>query len=140
MEESNVPFTLSFLDHVAIRVKDMEVSASWYEKVLGLKRHQLPAWGDFPIFLLSGKTGIALFPANADHPELDLSSMNVKIDHFAFQLNREDFQKAKSHYDALGLFYLMRDHTYFHSMYTNDPDGHQVELTTLVVPEEKVYT
>ena len=140
MEESNVPFTLSFLDHVAIRVKDMEVSASWYEKVLGLKRHQLPAWGDFPIFLLSGKTGIALFPANADHPELDLSSMNVKIDHFAFQLNREDFQKAKSHYDALGLTYLMRDHTYFHSMYTNDPDGHQVELTTLVVPEEEVYT
>ena len=139
MDESTVPFSLSFLDHVAIRVKDMEVSTRWYEKVLGLKRYQLPAWGAFPIFLLSGKTGIALFPANQDHPEMDTSSMNVKIDHYAFQVSREDFQQAVAHYDSLGLTYLMRDHTYFHSIYTNDPDGHQVELTTLVVPEKEVY-
>jgi catechol 2,3-dioxygenase-like lactoylglutathione lyase family enzyme len=44
---------IEFLDHVAIRVADIEASAKWYEKVLGLKRYQLPEWGDFPIFLLS---------------------------------------------------------------------------------------
>ena len=48
-------FEIAFLDHVAIRVKDMEVSAGWYESVLGLNRYQLPEWGAFPIFLLSGK-------------------------------------------------------------------------------------
>lgn len=33
---------LQFLDHVALRVQDLEVSAIWYEKVLGLKRKQVP--------------------------------------------------------------------------------------------------
>lgn len=27
---------LDFLDHIAIRVKDMQISAEWYQKVLGL--------------------------------------------------------------------------------------------------------
>jgi predicted metalloenzyme YecM len=29
-----IDFKIDFLDHVAIRVKDMEVSARWYEEVL----------------------------------------------------------------------------------------------------------
>ena len=62
---------LAFLDHVAIRVRDLEVSANWYQNVLGLKRYQLPEWGDFPIFMMSGKSGIALFPANLNDSELD---------------------------------------------------------------------
>ncbi len=32
-----------------------------------------------------------------------------------------------------------QDHHYFHSLYTADPDGHTVELTTLVVAEEDFY-
>jgi catechol 2,3-dioxygenase-like lactoylglutathione lyase family enzyme len=31
-------FKVGFLDHVAIRVRDIEHSARWYENVLGLKR------------------------------------------------------------------------------------------------------
>lgn len=31
--------TLNCLDHVALRVKDLATSASWYEKVLDLERH-----------------------------------------------------------------------------------------------------
>lgn len=33
-------FKIEQLDHVAIRVADMEISAQWYEKVPGLKRYQ----------------------------------------------------------------------------------------------------
>ncbi|MEZ4794777.1 MAG: VOC family protein [Flavobacteriaceae bacterium] len=51
------PFHIDFLDHVALRVRDLEVSVAWYEKVLGLKKYQLPEWGPFPIFMLSGKSG-----------------------------------------------------------------------------------
>ena len=96
-------FEINFLDHVAIRVADLEVSAAWYEKVLGLKRYQLPEWGSFPIFMLSGKTGIALFPANSNDAKMDPSSKNVKIDHFAFNVTRENFEKAKKRYIELNL-------------------------------------
>ncbi|MEL7426022.1 MAG: VOC family protein [Bacteroidota bacterium] len=133
------PFHIDFLDHVAIRVKDLEVSAQWYERTLGLVRYSPKAWQPFPIFLMVGKTGIALFPANAAHPALDHTSKNVKIDHFAFQLSQEDFAKARAHYEQLGLTYNFQDHHYFHSIYTRDPDGHTVELTTLVVPETDFY-
>ena len=134
-----IPFQLSFLDHVAIRVKDIEKSAEWYEKILGLKRYQLNEWGDFPIFMLAGKTGIALFPANLEDAHLEAKSKNVKIDHFAFNVTNSAFENARKHYDNLGIVYHFQDHFYFHSIYTNDPDGHTVELTTLVVDEHEFY-
>lgn len=132
-------FEIEFLDHVAIRVADMELSAAWYEKVLGLKRYQLPEWGDVPIFLLSGKTGIALFPANSNDDKLNPNSKNVKIDHFAFNVTMDNFDKAKKRYSELGLDYSIQDHFYFDSIYTKDPDGHTVELTTLKVREGDFY-
>ncbi len=61
MDNFDSTFSLNFLDHVAIRVKDIELSVKWYQTVLNLKKYQLAEWGDFPIFMLSGKTGVALF-------------------------------------------------------------------------------
>lgn len=130
---------IEFLDHVAIRVMDMEASARWYENVLGLNRYQLPEWGDFPIFLLSGKSGIALFPANTNKTQLDTASKDVKIDHFAFNVTRENFEKAKKRYTELNLGFDIQDHHYFDSIYTKDPDGHVVELTTIKVKDEDFY-
>ena len=138
-QKKEIGFKIDFLDHVAIRVRDMEVSATWYEKVLGLKRYQLPAWGDYPIFMLAGTSGIALFPANTEDPEVDQTSRNVKIDHFAFNVGREAFELAQLHYESLGLEFQFQDHHYFHSIYTKDPDGHTVELTTLLVDSEEFY-
>lgn len=130
---------IDFLDHVAIRVADMEVSAKWYEDVLGLKRYQLPEWGEFPIFLLSGKSGIALFPANTSDPQLPQDSKNVKIEHFAFNVSKDNFEKAKKRYTELNLEFKIQDHHYFDSIYTKDPDGHTVELTTIKVDEKEFY-
>jgi catechol 2,3-dioxygenase-like lactoylglutathione lyase family enzyme len=135
----NSEIAIEFLDHVAIRVQDLNVSVEWYQKVLGLKKYQLPEWGDFPIFLLSGKSGIALFPAKLTDKQLELTSKNVKIDHFAFNVTNENFEKAKEKYVDLNLEFTIQDHYYFHSIYTKDPDGHTVELTTIVVDENKFY-
>jgi len=33
---------IEFLENEAIRVANIEASAAWYEKVLGLKRYKLP--------------------------------------------------------------------------------------------------
>jgi len=132
-------FEIDFLDHVAIRVKDIEASIKWYEKVLGLKKYQLKEWGDFPVFMLANKSGIALFPANTKDSLLDSQSKNVKIDHFAFNVTTENFEKAKVRYQNLGLEFTIEDHHYFHSIYTQDIDGHTVELTTLVVNAREFY-
>jgi catechol 2,3-dioxygenase-like lactoylglutathione lyase family enzyme len=130
---------LDGLDHVAIRVADLESSAEWYSKVLGLKRYQLPEWGDFPLFLLAGKSGVALFPANLEDPKLPPFSKNRGVDHFAFHLSQENFKKAIQHYDALELDYTIKDHHYFDSVYTQDPDGHTVELTSIKVNPKDFY-
>ena len=139
MSTENNEISINFLDHVAIRVKNLNDSINWYSKVLGLKKYQLPEWGEFPIFMLSGKSGIALFPANLNDTELKLNSKNIKIDHFAFNVTNENFEKAKKRYTDLKLDFNIQDHHYFHSIYTKDPDGHTVELTTLIVDETEFY-
>ena len=131
---------INYLDHVAIRVADMEVSVKWYETVLGLKKYQLPEWGDFPIVMLANTSGIALFPADSADNALDMRSKNVKIDHFAFNVDNVNFEKAKKHYTSLKLDFNIQDHHYFHSIYTKDPDGHTVELTTIVVDGDEFYS
>lgn len=132
-------FEIERLDHVAILARDLEASANWYEKVLGLKRYQLPEWGDFPIFMLAGKAGVALFPADKGLSVSKANTKHIGIDHFAFNLTLPNFEKAKIRYKELGIKYTFEDHHYYHSIYTKDLDGHTVELTTLVVDEESFY-
>jgi len=140
ISDSKANFDINFLDHVAILVKDTEASALWYQKVLGLRIVKAAKWEPFPIFLLAGKTGIALFPANLDDPKFDSNARNVKIDHYAFNVSNENFKKALEHYSELGLDHKVKDHHYFHSVYIKDLDGHTVELTTLVVDESEFYS
>jgi catechol 2,3-dioxygenase-like lactoylglutathione lyase family enzyme len=138
-QKANDDFDIDFLDHVAIRVKDMELSVKWYSEVLGLKKVQLKKWGPCPIFMLSGKTGVALFPATNDANFKAMESKHVKIDHFAFHVTAQNFEKAKRKYTALQMEYLLKDHHYFQSIYTKDPDGHTVELTTISVDPTEFY-
>ena len=110
-------FKIRFLDHVAIMVKDLNVSAQWYHEVFGLEKYQLEKWGEYPIFMMSGKSGIALFPANTNDPKFDPSSNNVKIDHFAFNVSGADFELALLKFEHLGIPYEVKDHHYFKSVY-----------------------
>ena len=123
-------FDLEFLDHVAIRVKDLKESAKWYEKVFGLKPYQFDQWGDFPIFMVKKNFGIALFPANVNDKIIP-ASKNVKIDHFAFRISPEHYEKAIEHFQNIGLSFEEQDHHHFMSIYVKDPDGHMCELTKI---------
>lgn len=133
------PFKVSFLDHVAIRAKDIELAARWYQEVLGLKRLHAPEWGAYPIFMACGKSGVAIFPADPAAPEVINSSKGPGIIHFAFHVSKEDFEKAQVHYKSLAIEFEFQDHHYFQSIYTKDPDGHTVELTAIVVEEDTFY-
>lgn len=77
--------------------------------------------------MMAGETGVALFPTREK-----IASSDKKIDHFAFRVDRVTFDQMILHYNSLGLDFDIQDHHYFHSVYTHDPDGNQVELTCLV--------
>ena len=119
---------LGFLDHVAIRVRDVEASADWYHEVLGLQRFQPEEWQPFPAMMLAGDSGIALFP-DRDPP----TSQDTKdAFHIAFRIDLEDLGRTRAHLEDLGIPVSFEDHHYFHSIYFRDPDGYRLELTAAV--------
>lgn len=124
-------FKINFLDHVAIKVKDINISIAWYERVLHLKRASFAEWNNYPVCMLSGETGVAIFPAKGEVIERELVP-NIRIDHFAFNVNNSDFENAKKYFTGIGEAFQFQDHIYFHSVYLKDPDGHTVELTTQI--------
>ena len=127
-----VPFHIDFLDHVAIRVANMERSQQWYERVLGLNKLTTSEWGPVPVFMVKENFGIAIFPADLELEMPDAYSRHVKIDHLAFRVSNQDFIEAQAYFKSIGEQFEFQDHHYFHSIYLRDPDKHKVELTTLI--------
>src|SRR5258708_38863953 len=95
---------LEGIDHVAIAVRDVERSASWYVEVLGFERLHQGMWNGIPAFIGKGTTAIALFPARDDSQ----SGGRAKIDspiarkrpvanmlHLAFRADRKNFLAAQ---------------------------------------------
>ena len=121
---------INFLDHVAIRVSNVEASAQWYEETLGLKRLDTQEyWGPYPITVVAGESGIALFPEveGGEHKKVTPSM------HIAFNVDKESFRSFQHTFEQKGIEFSFEDHHWFHSIYINDPDGYKVELTTLVM-------
>ncbi|RLD21830.1 MAG: VOC family protein [Bacteroidetes bacterium] len=120
---------LEFLDHVAIRVKDPVASAQWYEKVLGLLRVQPEEWSPFPIMMLAGDSGIALFSDNGS----PVSEDSRASFHFAFRVESGGLEALKKKLGERNVAFTEEDHTYFQSVYFNDPDGFRLEVTMKIL-------
>ena len=121
---------INFLDHVAIRVNNPDTSAHWYEEVLGLQRLDTAEyWGPFPVMLVAGKSGIALFPKKAG----DVLEQVTSRMHIAFNVDQDSFRSFQHTFEQKGIGFKFEDHHWFHSIYINDPDGYLIELTTEVI-------
>jgi len=57
-------FTIDRIDHVVLNVKDVEISAAWYQRVLGMEREDFGA--DNRTALKFGGQKLNLRPTNAD--------------------------------------------------------------------------
>jgi catechol 2,3-dioxygenase-like lactoylglutathione lyase family enzyme len=121
------------LDHVAIAVTDLERSRRFYEEVLGLER-VYEEW-DVPIVLTANGSGLALFDRDL-HPSSapeDVEPPALRILHIAFRLDRSGFDDARDALAERGIETRLSDHGISHSLYFDDPDSHQIELTTYEV-------
>jgi catechol 2,3-dioxygenase-like lactoylglutathione lyase family enzyme len=124
-------FLVNHIDHVALTVKDVERSVAWYHDVLGLERRHREVWHGVPAMMYAGETGIALFPAATANPDPAPERRNTTVmRHLAFQVDRANFLRAQAELRGSGIPFSFEDHQIAHSIYLNDPDGYEIELTT----------
>jgi catechol 2,3-dioxygenase-like lactoylglutathione lyase family enzyme len=124
------PFTLEGIDHVALAVRDVERSARWYCDVLGLERRYQDAWGSHPAVVGIGTTSVALFPVAGPVPQPRPGRDVLAMRHLAFRATRAEFNHARAALESRGIAIEHQDHQISESIYFNDPDGHEIEITT----------
>jgi catechol-2,3-dioxygenase len=131
MTEKNNRLILHELDHVALSVSDPAKSAEWYHAVLGLERRHANVWGDYPIMMCAGNSGVALFALRGSaHVKTADANEGLTIRHFAFRTDWKNFTQAKEYLRRHQIPFQPEDHIISQSIYDNDPDGHQIEITT----------
>jgi catechol-2,3-dioxygenase len=118
------------IDHIAITVKDVHKTIEWYSEIIGLERVHADKWNGVPVFMTAKGSGLAIFPADESLKDSGPAKEKYDVRHFAFRVNKENFAKAKELYEEKNLEYTIDDHGISYSIYTKDPDGYIVELTT----------
>ncbi|MFN2542249.1 MAG: VOC family protein [Chthoniobacterales bacterium] len=121
---------LEGIDHVALGVRDVEAAAKWYSDVLGFERRYDDVWEGYPVFVMKGNSGLALFPADRDAKSASGTGREVRMLHLAFRADRRNFFAAQEELKRRGINFEFQDHDISHSIYFHDPDGHELEITT----------
>ena len=93
-------FEVQGIDHVALAVRDIETSASWYQEVLGLKRMHERVWEGLPAGVGAGETAVSLFPVQGDNPEAPPGKNVIAMRHLDFRVDRANFELAQSDLQA----------------------------------------
>lgn len=126
-DEQDVTFTLKGLDHVVLRVADMERAIRFYRDVLGCREERrVESIG--LVQMRAGASLIDLVPADAPP-----GSASGNMDHFALSIDAFDEAALRAHLTRHGVEIGEVAERYGAegdgpSMYITDPDGNTVEL------------
>ena len=124
------------MDHIVLRVRDVEQSPYFYTEVLGLKPERVEQFkaGEvrFPSVRLNDDTIIALFPS----PDMEPIGRNTprNQDHFCMVLELTDFNTLRHQFQAMGIAIQAGPgprwgaHGNGTSLYIYDPDDNVMEL------------
>ncbi len=129
------PFRTVHLDHVVLRVKDLEASKTFYQDVIGASfERELPEFGLYQLRI--GAALIDLVPINSPMGQQGggpLAPEGKNLDHFAIRIDPFDLDELKQHLAAfniepseVGIRYGAEGNG--PSIYIPDPDGNLVEL------------
>ena len=122
------------MDHIVLRVADVERSLDWYSKMLGLGTVREAEWraGDcpFPSLRISDTTIIDLIEEDVDQSQRNL-------DHFCLVVSSESMVQVR----RSGAFEIVRDPDFelfgargmADGLYIRDPDGNEIELRAYAV-------
>jgi glyoxylase I family protein len=131
----NPPFALRAIDHVVLRIRDLQASLRFYCDVLGCsvdKRQESIGL----IQVRAGSSLIDLVPLDGMLGKRGGAAPGVEgrnLDHFALQIAPFDEEKIRAHLAANGIEVVESGERYGAqgsgpSVYILDPDGNTVEL------------
>jgi catechol 2,3-dioxygenase-like lactoylglutathione lyase family enzyme len=106
------------MNHITLAVTDIDSSFVFYNEILGLK--PLCRWDKGAYFLIDG----FWFCLNVD----DLRLPNQCYTHYAFSVNKNDFEPMSLRIIASGAFIFKENTSPGASLYFLDPDGHKLEI------------
>lgn len=121
---------LEGIDHVAIATPDLARTIEWYCEVLGFERLHADEWGGVPAFIGAGSTAIAFFPAKEKSTR---SPNGGPMLHLAFRTDRAGFVRAEAELKKRAIEFDFEDHGIAHSIYFQDPNQMELEITTYEV-------
>jgi catechol-2,3-dioxygenase len=121
-------FVIESLNHLVVRVRDVERSEAFYRDILGLKvRRRRPG----RVFLTCGQNDhdLGIFALGADAPPPEEG--RVGLYHFALRLEGgiEELRAAYRHFRANNVNIVgITHHSDTKSIYLKDPDGIEIEV------------
>ena len=128
------------VSHVELTVRDADLSATWYERVLCMQR-----LGEFPEYATPGVSARVVHVVNPtagldfgliqhdSGEDGEFSEFRVGLDHLALAVkSRDELEKWVEHLDGCGVPHSgISDHAYGSVLVFRDPDNIQLELFAL---------
>jgi catechol-2,3-dioxygenase len=132
---TNAGIRITGVNHIALRVRDVDVTAEFYKRVLGFTE-DVERFGHGVLAFLRA-------PLSENHHDLallqigegatDNSPRSVGLFHFALEVNEiDDLVAAQARLEQEGCFQGASDHGATKAVYGTDPDGNTFELTWII--------
>ncbi len=128
--------TFPALNHVAVTVRDIEVSGPWYRRLLGtdpIADEHDDAGYRHNVWLLGGGTLFGIHQHDRGVPDEKFSEHRVGLDHIAFGCaNRAELEQWVTRLNELGIEHGgIVDASYGSGLSFRDPDGVALEFFAL---------
>jgi catechol 2,3-dioxygenase-like lactoylglutathione lyase family enzyme len=127
-------FTIDRIDHIVLNVRDVEISAAWYQRVLGMEREDFGP--DHRTALKFGGQKLNLRPTDADkHVWICAADTSPGTADLCF-ITATPAEEVIGHLHSLGITIeagpVMRTGALgpIRSVYCRDPDGNLVEIAS----------